>query len=85
MIDLYVIFHKTNIPIEIVRLCYMLQISTINHKLKEGLLQMYDKFYDFQTRKIYIKKHNRMLMKYRMKEKLNYYMKQKLYLQHKVL
>lgn len=73
MQELIDVFSKTVLPFDIICHIYMLQISTIHYELKKELLQMYNKFYESNTRLLYIKKHQRLLMKYRIKQKLKYY------------
>ena len=73
MQELFIIFSEKNMPFEIVSSIYMLQVCTNDNRLKKELIQLHKTFYDSKIRLFYIKKHQRMLMKYRIKQKLKYY------------
>ena len=64
-----------NIPNEIVLKVYMYCIPRISLHLKDELINLCDCFYSYKIRKLYITKHERIKIKYRIKQKLNYYSK----------
>lgn len=64
-----------NIPNELVSKIYMYCIPRISLQLKNELIDLYNCFFSFKIRKFYIKKHEQIKIKYRIKQRLNYYSK----------
>lgn len=71
--DLFLVLSKLNVPYEIMEKVYMMQIPTIKNQLKTELLQKQKLFFRIDTRIYYIKRIQKLIIKYRIKEKIKYY------------
>lgn len=73
MDDLLSTLYKVNIPHEVIGKIYMMQVPIIKVPLKTELLQKQKLFYKIDTRIHYIKRYQRLMIKYRIRKKIKYY------------